>query len=103
MGNHRQVLSEVTPALDKEVAADHDYVWARLPYLVPMAGKIARRCRQRGDGCTEMAALVAALRSVLLDHLDHEERVLSTLAREADAELVTEGNRGSARGARGAA
>jgi iron-sulfur cluster repair protein YtfE (RIC family) len=76
--------------LDAVVASHHDYVWARLPYLVPMAAKIARRCRRGGGGCAALAGLVADLRSVLLDHLDHEERLLATLAGAADARFVKE-------------
>jgi iron-sulfur cluster repair protein YtfE (RIC family) len=91
MAPHRDLFPEATPALDAMVASQHDYVWARLPYLVPMASKVARQCRHGGDGCAALASLVAELRSVLLDHLDHEERILSTLVGEADPKLVMEG------------
>jgi iron-sulfur cluster repair protein YtfE (RIC family) len=43
-----------------------------------------------GDGCASLAVLVGGLRAVLLDHLDHEERILSTLEREADPDFVTQ-------------
>jgi iron-sulfur cluster repair protein YtfE (RIC family) len=90
MANHRDPCLEATPALDATVAEHHDYVWARLPYLVPMAVKVARHCRRGGDGCAALAALVGDLRAVLLDHLDHEERILSTLERESDPAFVTQ-------------
>ena len=87
--NHDRVSDTVLQP-DAIAATHHDYVWARLPYLVPMAAKIARECRQGRDGCAELAGLVVDLRSLLLDHLDREERVLATLAREADSSFVTE-------------
>ena len=90
MAIHRDLRPEASPALNAFVAAHHDYVWARLPYLVPMAAKVAQSCRQGGDGCAALAVLVGDLRAVLLDHLDHEERVLATLEREADPDFVTE-------------
>ena len=90
MANHSDVCPDAAPPLEATVAAHHDYVWARLPYLVPMAAKVARHCRQGGDACATLAALVADLRSILLDHLDDEERILATLEREADADFVAE-------------
>lgn len=54
-----------------------------------MATKSARLCRN-DDGCADLAGLLVQLRSVLLDHLDREEDILSALADEADAGLVIE-------------
>jgi len=60
--------------VDQLVAHHHDYVWARLPLVVPMAITAARR---RGDRTShELACLVVELRPLLLDHLDREERLV---------------------------
>lgn len=60
--------------LDHVVVHHHDYVWARLPFLVPMAIAAARR---RGDSTAhELARLLRDLRPLLLGHLDREERLL---------------------------
>ncbi len=60
--------------LDHAVMNHHDYVWARLPFVVPMAIAAARR---RGDRATqELARLVRLLQPLLLDHLDREEAML---------------------------
>ncbi len=72
------------------IASNHDYIWARLPYLVPMAAKIAKQCRLGDRHCADRAVLVAELRSILLDHLDREEHLLSSLVGEADPRLVAE-------------
>ena len=61
--------------LDHVVVHHHDYVWARLPFLVPMAIAAARR---RGDHTAhELARLLLDLRPLLLGHLDREERLLA--------------------------
>ena len=73
------------------IADDHDCIWARLPFLGPMAVKLAEECRTGQDRCGELAALVIQLRSLLLDHLDHEEHTLAGLAPDvglARAELA---------------
>ncbi len=60
--------------LDHAVINHHDYVWARLPFLVPMAIAAARR---RGDSAArELARLVRMLQPLLLGHLDREEAML---------------------------
>lgn len=71
------------------IRTDHDYIWARLPFLAPMAAKVARECRGGQDGCGELAALVAELRTLLLDHLEREERLLARLADEQDPARVS--------------
>lgn len=61
--------------LDDAVADHHDYVWARLPFVVPMAIAAARR---RGDRTTrELARLIVELQPLLLGHLDREEALLA--------------------------
>lgn len=72
-------------ALDLDrIADDHDTIWARLPFLGPMAVKLAQECRTGRDRCGELAALVIQLRSLLLDHLEHEEHTLAGLASDVD-------------------
>jgi iron-sulfur cluster repair protein YtfE (RIC family) len=62
------------PLLDDAIMNHHDYVWARLPFVVQMAIAAARR---RGDATAhELARLVRVLRPLLLDHLDREEAML---------------------------
>jgi iron-sulfur cluster repair protein YtfE (RIC family) len=73
-------MTVVTPPtlLDHVVAHHHDYVWARLPFVVPMAIAAARR---RGDRTTrELARLIVELRPLLLGHLDREEALLHQAA-----------------------
>lgn len=80
------------PAELDRLAADHDAIWARLPFLGPMAVKLAEECRTGQDRCAELAALVIRLRALLLDHLDHEEQTLALLAPDvglARAELAS--------------
>lgn len=60
--------------LDHAVMNHHDYVWARLPFVVPMAIAAARR--QRNGTAQELARLVRVLQPLLLDHLDREEAIL---------------------------
>ncbi|CAN5703367.1 hypothetical protein BH11MYX1_BH11MYX1_33830 [soil metagenome] len=67
------VLATLT-VFDDAVMNHHDYVWARLPFVVPMAIAAARR---RADGTAdELAHLVRVLRPLLLAHLDREEAML---------------------------
>jgi hypothetical protein len=53
----------------------HDYVWARLPFLIPMALVVARR--QLDDDSQAVARDLIALRSLVFEHLTREERALS--------------------------
>ena len=73
------------------MAGYHEYVWARLPFLVPMAHRVAARCRESGRGCEELAPLVGELRAVLLDHLEREQSILEELAAEPDSSAIVEG------------
>jgi hypothetical protein len=53
----------------------HDYAWARLPFVVPMALAVKRR---RGDRRGHAIARdVVALSSIVLDHMAREERALA--------------------------
>ena len=53
----------------------HDYVWAHLPFIVPMALAVERR---RGDDRAHAIARdLLALRSIVLDHMSREERALA--------------------------
>ena len=80
-----QALS--TPSLLEHLIAVHyDYLWARLPFLVPMAAKMTRQPCGTGT-CSDLAELVAELRTLVLDHLDREERALAA----ACGEPITEG------------
>jgi iron-sulfur cluster repair protein YtfE (RIC family) len=78
--------------IDRLVAHHHDYVWARLPLVVPMAITAARR---RGDRTShELACLIVELRPLLLDHLEREERLVvdhetAALGMHADHVAVT--------------
>lgn len=85
MTTHRHPPSTTTRRRPDEVtiAAQHDYVWARLPYLVPMAAKVARLCGP-DDGSADLVGLLVQLRLLLLDHLDREEHMLSVLDDESD-------------------
>ena len=53
----------------------HDYIWARLPFVIPMALAVARR---RGDHRSQaLARNLVALQPIVLDHLAREERALA--------------------------
>lgn len=56
------------------IADHHDYVWARLPFIVPMAVAVARRTGDRM--ARELAQMTVELRPLLLGHLEREERLL---------------------------
>jgi iron-sulfur cluster repair protein YtfE (RIC family) len=74
------------------IATDHDYIWARLPFVAPMAVKLAHECRTGQDRCSELVELVVELRALLLDHLEREEHTLACLAPDvhlARAELAS--------------
>jgi hypothetical protein len=55
------------------IMAHHDYVWARLPFLAPMAVAIARH----RPVAANVARRIRRLGSLLLGHLDEEERLLA--------------------------
>jgi hypothetical protein len=55
------------------IMVHHDYVWARLPFLAPMAVAIARH-RPRA---ANVARRIRGLGSLLLGHLHEEERLLT--------------------------
>ena len=63
----------------------HDYVWARVPFLAPMAAAIAR-CR---PSAKDVARRLRGLGSLLLDHLGEEERLF---AGDKDAAVGLIGN-----------
>jgi len=75
------------PAADADDDVDHhDYVWARLPFVLPMAIVAARR---RGDPvAAELECLVRVLQPLLLDHLGREE---TALAHRSDTTGVRDG------------
>jgi iron-sulfur cluster repair protein YtfE (RIC family) len=76
-----------TPLLDR-IMEHHDYVWARLPFVPPMAIAVARRRRE--PSTDELVRLVIKLQTLLLDHLAREER---SLARAAASTMVWGGDR----------
>lgn len=72
------------------VAAHHDLLWARLPFLVPMAAKLAKnRCGDKGS-YLEIVSLVVELKTLVLDHLEREEKTLSLACENGDANLLAE-------------
>lgn len=75
-------------ALNGLEARGHDYLWARLPFLVPMAAKIARASCGTSAACGPLAQLVDQLRSLTLRHLDREERLLARLSALRDDGLM---------------
>lgn len=82
--DHPQPASQMNGISDEH----HDFIWARLPFLVPIAAKIAQTCGGTGQACFELAQLVERLRSVLLGHLDREEKLLSRIRTSADDQLI---------------
>ncbi len=69
-------MKTILTPLDRIIADHHDYVWARLPFIVPMAVAVARR---RGDRSADtLARMMVELRPLVLSHLEREERLLVT-------------------------
>lgn len=67
------------PGLDRWVSDHHDYVWARMPFVVPMAAAVARR---RNDPRShELADALRVLYRSLVAHLDREERFFEKAGR----------------------
>jgi iron-sulfur cluster repair protein YtfE (RIC family) len=66
--------------LEQTILSDHDYVWARLPFVVPMAIAAARHRGNRASH--QIVQLVRILQPLLLDHLDREETMLVGRAAE---------------------
>jgi iron-sulfur cluster repair protein YtfE (RIC family) len=81
-------VTSPAPLLD-QIMDHHDYVWARLPFVPPMALAVARRrCEPSTD---ELVRLIVKLQTLLLDHLAREERLLA--AQAAAATVITVGER----------
>lgn len=82
-------MSRRAPPANDEIAVEgHEYMWARLPFLVPMAAKIGRTCCRTGPECGQLAQLVDRLHSLALHHLDREERLLARLSASRDDRLT---------------
>ena len=77
-----RVEGPASPAHETGDATHQEVMWGRLPFLVPMAARVASSCRRSGRDCSELAPLVAELRSLLLDHLDREDHVLARALEE---------------------
>lgn len=77
----------------ERICDGHDPIWARLPFLVSMAAKVARG-RGGGPGETDLlTCLLVELRSLLLDHLEREEHLIVGFADDHDGERVGDGVR----------
>lgn len=74
--------------IDHLVATHHDYIWARLPFLVPMAAKLTRECGRSSPACARLAELVSELQTLVLGHLERDERDLAALAQSRDPAVV---------------
>ncbi len=74
------------PGLGRWVSDHHDYVWARMPFVVPMAAAVARR---RNDAMAqELADTLRLLYASLVAHLDREERFFARSGRANAVEWV---------------
>ncbi|MBI5494504.1 MAG: iron-sulfur cluster repair di-iron protein [Deltaproteobacteria bacterium] len=83
--------TESTPALiARIIATHHAYLRGALPFLRPLAAKVARTHGEHNPRLEEVSALVAQLTQELVPHLDFEEESLFPLlmARSADAPRV---------------
>lgn len=67
----------------------HGYLRRQLPFLVPLAKKVARVHGEHDPRLVELFAIVTALSDALLSHLDDEERDLfpALLGERADLEM----------------
>lgn len=75
--------------LQRTFSEGHDYIWASLPFLVPMAAKLSKECCGPGSAaCACLGEIVAELRGLLLDHLAREERTLEAISWNPDAGFI---------------
>ena len=75
-------------SIRREILEEHqDHVWGRLPFLVPMAARVADACGE-GTACEELPELLGELRATLLDHLDHEEIELLRVLEDPDPDAA---------------
>jgi iron-sulfur cluster repair protein YtfE (RIC family) len=76
-------MSTTSARVAEIIATHHDHVWARLPFLGPMAARLEReRGSARGGS---LRRLIADLHALLFSHLDREDRVLLAIARSPAA------------------
>jgi regulator of cell morphogenesis and NO signaling len=73
------------------VGVHHDYLRKALPFITPLAAKVARVHGDHNPRLIQVAQIVNALNSDLLPHLDFEENVLfpAMLAPEQNSALLT--------------
>jgi hypothetical protein len=69
----------------RRIMVHHDYVWARIPFLAPMAAAVARY----RPNAANVARRLRGLATLLLRHLGEEEQFL---AGDADAAVSLIGN-----------
>ena len=69
------LAADPDPGWRDRLVDHHDYIWARLPFVVPMAFAVARRRRDRRAEL--LARGLLELRPIVLDHLTREERALA--------------------------
>ena len=58
---------EASP-IEKSIGRCHDYVWARLPFLVPMAHKVALSSCSTCSEPSELSRQISELHTELLEH-----------------------------------
>ncbi len=68
------IADDPDPAWRDRLIDHHDYIWARLPFVVPMAFAVARRRRNRR--AEALARGLLELRPIVLDHRAREEHAL---------------------------
>jgi iron-sulfur cluster repair protein YtfE (RIC family) len=72
-------MSTTSARVAEIIATHHDHVWARLPFLGPMAARIERERGPARGG--RLRRLIGELHALLFAHLDREDRVLIAIAR----------------------
>lgn len=85
-GSLARAPSALRSGLGSWVSDHHDYVWARLPFVVSMAAAVARA---RGDTMSrELTDGLRQLYTALVSHLDREERFFERPGRTNAVEWV---------------
>lgn len=80
-----------TPAVIGHIMTrHHEYLRRALPFLVPLAQKVARVHGANEPGLREVESIVAELAGALVPHLDQEEQVLfpALMARSSDRAVI---------------
>lgn len=89
---HMQAVVETRERspVEDSILSRHDYIWATLPFLVPMAKKVSQAaCAAEGNLPSDrIVTLMTELQVQLLEHLSNEESLFATVLARKDQSCV---------------